>query len=574
MRNGASAVHGRGVVVVAALAAAAGGPWALAAEGEAGAAAAGAASGLAPVREVAVFKDGHAYVVHEGSAKTNEAGDVVFDRLPAPILGTFWAYSTDQRASLKSVTAAPAMVEVERTAASVADMLKANAGAEVIITEADNRVTEGTIIESGAMLMLQTAEGVRVIPVGQVRDATFRQAPKKEWRDEEPGGALTLDLEWPGGRAEEETQIGLMYVQRGLRWIPNYRVNIDSKGALSIEMQATIINEMVDLENATVHLVIGAPSFLFKTTPDPMALQETMASLSMYFRDGGAIDAQFSNMLMSQMSRMGEHRAPGQGGAAGGASMPEGLQGEEHEDYFVFTLEGVTLKKGARMQASVSRFEATYTDAYTLDLPVAPPPDLWRNLNTEQTREAARMLSRPKVEHALRIRNTSNAPFTTAPALIMRGGKALGQSMLTYTSVGGTVDLPLTAAMDIRVEKSDVETRREPNAVVWQGNSYAQVDLAGNVTLENFRSEPVTVEVTRHVAGQAISAGQGGEIRMINMFEDDLWLSAGSSARWWGSWSWPNWWAHVNGVGRVTWTVPLKAGEKASLDYTWRYHWR
>ena len=45
-----------------------------------------------PVKEVTIFKDGHAYVLHEGSAQTNENGDVVLDELPKPIMGTFWAY--------------------------------------------------------------------------------------------------------------------------------------------------------------------------------------------------------------------------------------------------------------------------------------------------------------------------------------------------------------------------------------------------------------------------------------------------------------------------------------------------
>ena len=45
-----------------------------------------------PVKEVTIFKDGHAYVLHEGSLPTDEKGNVAMDQLPKPILGTFWAY--------------------------------------------------------------------------------------------------------------------------------------------------------------------------------------------------------------------------------------------------------------------------------------------------------------------------------------------------------------------------------------------------------------------------------------------------------------------------------------------------
>src|SRR6187399_2087665 len=49
--------------------------------------------GSIPIREVTVFKDGHAFVVHEGTMPVNAAGDVVIDELPQPLLGTFWPYS-------------------------------------------------------------------------------------------------------------------------------------------------------------------------------------------------------------------------------------------------------------------------------------------------------------------------------------------------------------------------------------------------------------------------------------------------------------------------------------------------
>src|SRR5262245_22929139 len=57
-----------------------------------------------PVKEVTVFKDGHAYVVHEGAMPTDN-GNVLLDLLPNPVLGTFWPYSMDKNATLHSVTA-------------------------------------------------------------------------------------------------------------------------------------------------------------------------------------------------------------------------------------------------------------------------------------------------------------------------------------------------------------------------------------------------------------------------------------------------------------------------------------
>src|SRR5687767_11773773 len=69
-----------------------------------------------PVKEVTVFKDGHAFVLHAGRVATSDAGHVVLDELPSPVLGTFWPYVSDRRARLTSVTTGRSDVRVERTA--------------------------------------------------------------------------------------------------------------------------------------------------------------------------------------------------------------------------------------------------------------------------------------------------------------------------------------------------------------------------------------------------------------------------------------------------------------------------
>ena len=81
-----------------------------------------------PVKEVTVFKDGHAFVRHEGSVATNENGDVVLDYLPRPVVGTFWAYSADGDIKLKSATAAKKLVSIDRTALSIPELIEANVG--------------------------------------------------------------------------------------------------------------------------------------------------------------------------------------------------------------------------------------------------------------------------------------------------------------------------------------------------------------------------------------------------------------------------------------------------------------
>src|SRR5882724_7971203 len=79
-----------------------------------------------PVKEITVFKDGHAFVLHAGKMPTDAAGNVQMDYLPTPVVGTFWPYSADKNVKLSAVIASPRRVRVERTALDLQELLDAN----------------------------------------------------------------------------------------------------------------------------------------------------------------------------------------------------------------------------------------------------------------------------------------------------------------------------------------------------------------------------------------------------------------------------------------------------------------
>jgi hypothetical protein len=127
--------------------------------------------------------------------------------------------------------------------------------------------------------------------------------------------------------------------------------------------------------------------------------------------------------------------------------------------------------------------------------------------------------------------------------------------------------------VDVRVRKSDVETKRTPNAMAWQGDQYGRIDLAGTITLTAFTKQPVAVEVTRQVLGNMGEADHDGKAEMVNVFEE-AGGPEGVYPYWWNWYSWPNWWLHFNGIGRVTWTANLEPGKPLELKYNWFYFWR
>lgn len=549
-----------------------------------------------PVKEVTVFKDGHAYVVHQGTMPVDAAGSVLLDLLPNPVLGTFWPYSVNAATPLQSVTAGRRRVTVERTALTVRELLEANPGAEVIVTEGTKTPYQATVVKAlvrpteeveatapapgaealpqkGNVLLLKTVEGTKAVNIDAITDVKFVGKYETKLAHEEYRNLLTLKLDRAGQPAAKTAEVGMAYVQKGVRWIPNYRVELDGKGKATVKMQATLINELTDLKDATVNLVVGVPSFYFKDTADPIGLSQALAQLSPYFQTDASTQFALSNSMMTQqIARGGEVRR----GPAPAPDLGPNLDGggSANEDLFVFTVKNVTLAKGQRMVLAVSQQTVDYKDVYTLEVPYSPPLELRQQAHTAQTAELVKMMAAPKVQHKVRLTNGNVQPFTTAPALVVKDGKVLSQGMMTYTSKRATADLTLTTAVDVKVKKKDKEAKRTPNAQTHEGHAYWRIDIASSIELTNAGAKPIEVEVTRYVLGNLDKAADGVKAEMVNLLEDDDDTSVAARPAWWGYYAWPGWWGHFNGVGRLTWTAKLEPGQSSEQAYAWHYYWR
>jgi len=393
--------------------------------------------------------------------------------------------------------------------------------------------------------------------------------------------SMTLKLAW-SRKAKDRARVGMMYLQRGLRWIPSYKIEVDGKGNALLKLQSTLVNELADLKDVTAHLVIGVPRFRFEEIPDPISFQEKLAQLSRHFRRDSRTAFGLSNVLMSQQTRPArEYYAEGRGQDAIDLG-PEVPDSGRNEDLFVFEVEHLTLKKAQRMVLPVSEFSLKYKDVYTLDIPFAPPREAWDNVRRYLRQqgtdvgslEMLRMFHSPRPMHRLRMKNTSEAPLTTAPSLIVRDGRLLAQGLMTYTPIASKVDLPITAAVDIRVKKEETETARTLKAQRWRGNDYTRIDMKGVLTLTNRKDKPVELEVTRYILGNVDEADSDGEIDMVNLLEGPVFDLPGELHwNWWRYHDWPWWWSRFNGIGRIVWKAGLAPGESIDLNYTWHYFW-
>ncbi|MFM7297925.1 MAG: hypothetical protein ACKO4Q_11995 [Planctomycetota bacterium] len=525
------------------------------------------ASTVMPVREVTVFKDGHAYVLREQPLASDADGRVVLDELPVPVLGTFWPYATGG-ARLVHAKAGREEVVNEVDALDLRQLIEANAGKRARLRDAHGDDQVGILRGvpkhpqngSASFVLLEWEQGTRAVPLDalrwiEVEGELARKVVERRSRER-------LELRVEGGGAD--AKVGVVYVQHGLRWIPSYKLDIDGAGVARVQLEAALQNDLIDLVDATVHLVVGVPTFEFKELVDPISLQAELARVAAQMEFGNNFSNSLSNSLMTQSAGFvpSDAASPRESEVAGS---------EAAEDLFVFTLKRITLRKGERMVLPLRGFALPYKDVYTLDVPLSPPMEMRAQLQSERVMELARQLASPKAMHVLRLRNGSDAPLTTAPALVLSKGRILAQGRMHYASLGAETDLVINPAIDVFVKVDESEVARVPDAERWNNESYGRIELAGIVELRNGKSAPIELEVRRRVLGMADTILQGGERRQLDLVA--LWGESRATA-WWGWWNWPYWWFHFNGFGEFRWNVKLESGAATRLECGWHYFWR
>lgn len=568
------------------------------------------------ITDVTVFKDGHALVMSRGLV-TLEDGWCRTREVPAPVLGTFWTFVADSNSQVDFVKAGFVETEETRPCLTFEEIIQANVGKRAVIVEQpkdaepishqgvllgilqhetereveasrtlpggrdwrgrwiSNRqireTKEDKVKSLASFVMLQKESGVQMIKRENVRSICLADdKPATAHTETRKVREISMHVVRKGKPLSGEREVGMIYLQKGVRWIPDYRINLVGNGKATVSLQGTIINDLADMENVELRLVVGVPSFIMKEALSPMALREIGLQLSSYFAppSRGGRETQFdymSNAMMSQrvMPVSGEEAA-----AAGGPDIPsEGQQ----EDLFLYHKPGITLKKGERAVIKLLEVTVPYEDIYTWEVPPIPPREMWRHVNQDQQRQMLRALMGAKAMHEIRLTNTGSEPWTTGPATIFKEGTPLGQQLLTYTSVKNTVDVPVTIATDLNTKKEDAEVSRKLRALTIDRTDYTKVVLHGKLTVTNFKDRPVHMYVKRKVLGTVTAATADGKIVMSNIAED---TSLHREDYGWYSWSWPSWFYGVNPISEITWEAVIPEGKSATFEYDWYYYCR
>lgn len=466
------------------------------------------------VKRAAVFKNGYAFTYREGEATTGN-GWAYTNSIPAGVLGTVWGYSTTPNVKINQLVASE-VTNIESDSVRMASLL------QILIANENSRIRfqtnfynekksyEGnfTVIgnDSQAAIALKTEAGTLFVPFASIYNIELLDKIEMQKIEKSVVSNTRLSLKVDGAPDGQKINLGIAALERGIRWIPAYRVEVKGEPIkeAKLELEAMLINDLTDLKNTDVYFVVGVPSFLFQDEVSPLSLNTAFAGVSTGFRrDMGNIA---SNSIMTQVAgqRMGDDRniSPTSDDEEQGA-------GFSAEQLYLYQANQVNLKKGERMSQRL----------FSLTVPCSEVFEWTINDSTQTDASYARSMpiTQPLVNqvwYGLRLKNTTGMPWTTAPAIGFRDWKPLGQNMMTFTPNGGENILRIAPATEIIGTHNLEEKSREPKQIRYSGSSYDYdlVTVEGTIKLKNVKKQPVEIVLTRNVTGDVLSATENGKI--------------------------------------------------------------
>lgn len=518
-------------------------------------------SGEAPNPElktaaVAAFKNGLAFVVKQGDVRL-EAGVGDLEPVPDATLGSLWIAPNDAGASLDQVVARRNRLSVQRNLTTLADVLLANAGKVVTVIDNSQKEYNGEIVgfrqteqaekaASGSapqphvtpeFLLLKSDGKLLALHFNNIARVVLPPEAILQQSQEEEHKALQFKIKG----VTDHASLTMGYLEHGMGWTPSYLVSLQDDSKARITMQAVLVNDAEDLRNTDLFFVVGVPNFAYSNVPSPMALQQGLLDFMQAAAKKDDMSSRYSNAIMGQaVSGMIDFKAQT---APEFTSTTEELEGAQEEDLFLYSRKDVTLARGERATYNVFSDTVSYEHIYEWNLEDQPRVDGFGNPQNIPTTASDRSL-KENVWHALRLKNTTKFPWTSAPALVISGTKPIAQDTLPYTPKCASSDLKLTIATDIRASYEENEVERQKDVQRRRNYNYDLVTVEGKLTIKNYKSKEVRLSIADRVRGTVESQSDNGKSeKLAEAIAVD------------------------NPLSRLTWEVTLQAGEEKVIKY-------
>lgn len=520
------------------------------------------------VQSVALFKNGLGFFTRVGELPAAPA-EIEIGPLSAAVHGTFWL-GWEEGVAFDDLRSREVDAAEMRAALSVPELLRANVGkrATLYLGEGERPAVTGRISavpepsppeplnpylsiipppqppQSGVVL-LEAGDHTTAVPLDSVRRVAFLEPATTEV----PVDARHVALAGQLTAGEAGQALSASYLVQGMTWAPSYRVDITDPEQARLTAKAVILNEIEDLEDTRVDLVTGFPYVEFSGIISPLAKKTDLQGfLNALYRGAGGprgpvgpagpAGPGLTAGIMAQTARVENLYmnvpAPSYGTP---------VAGMEAEDLFFYPVEGVTLARGETGYYPLFSAQVPYEHVYTWDI-----PDYIGDSDHYQDPTQPR----PQIVwHSLRLTNSMEMPWTTAPAETVQDGRILGQATLNYTPKGAETLLKITQALGIEADEVELEINRRADARTFRGSRYDLVTVQGTLKLRSHLDKPVAMEITKLITGEVQESSPTAEVEK---------LAAGLQG--------------VNARSRLTWKLELPAGAEQEITYSFTVYVR
>lgn len=469
---------------------------------------------------VGLFKNGLAVVKRR--VPIPAAGVYRIEDVPVPVHGTFWIESD----AVVETRVTDRMVETTLPANQRVDFQTHLAGHKVTVTfrEGETPPVSGRVVEPGGargdaswdrtyqrqrrhwgyggesrqsdsgktFLVLATEEGQAFIDSSMI--ASLRTDKRIETcKRRRP--VLLLDAK----KVEKSPAVVFVsYLTKGMAWAPSYHVDISDPQQLMLRQKAVLKNELADILEADIQLISGFPSIEFSHVISPLSLQTTWSQffnqLAREVRPGHGSGRQMVTQQRVMSNVAASQPMPDM------SAIPMGRGVDLHYQ----PIGKRTLKEGDSLALPVASGKAPYERIVEWIVPDTRDAngrfisDHRRRDDPEKYQDAA--------WDAVRFKNPLEFPMTTAPAMITANGHFNGQQLSYWTNSGETTTLKVTKALSIRTRHVQHEEKGQRDIVYLGGNDYRQVNVKGQLTVNNHRQEAVTLVIRRRFSGDLLEA--------------------------------------------------------------------
>lgn len=470
------------------------------------------------VKTLAAFKNGLGFAFRSGNTSLAD-GWVDMNEIPPASLGTLWIGTTNPLRRVEEVVSYKATNENAKDAQTVAELIDLNVGKTIGLTywsggsQAPQGVTGKVISSTGQVVIIQPTgtDGKRAIRKDMIQ--TLEMPSDGALKGKETTNRAKIRV---GGKPKS-AEVTMAYLEKGITWSPSYLVNIRDAKTADITLEAVLANDTEDLEDTDVSFVVGYPNFTFADITTPMSLQQSVAAFVQALTNGRQqnYNQPFSNVMAQSVAYNyalydSDVPSPSSWQPELGYSATKPMAGESNEDLYFYHQPHVTLKKGDRARYTVFTGKASYEHLYELDVPDARYVD-YRGYRTSDN--GNRKDEETQVWHVLRLTNTTDFPWTTAPALTVNGSMPIAQDTLKYTPPKGKNTLKLTIATDIRAQEEQTEASREQVTIL--GDGYDSVTVDGKLTIRSYKANPVKMSVKKSMLGQVLASSDGGKVAKL-----------------------------------------------------------